>query len=111
VWDYGCVHKIEDITKAVVQELKEGSISFMIYAYPPMKTKIPKYDGGAAIKKRMNITHDQHNHDDDGTCLNVEGNLETGDNQGNIDESKAIDPPPIAKKQPDQLAKKMKIEP
>jgi hypothetical protein len=55
VWNYSCTHKIDDITKAVVQELKEGSISFMIYAYPPMKTEMPKNDGGAAIKKRMTM--------------------------------------------------------
>jgi hypothetical protein len=76
VWDYGCVHKIDDITKAVVQELKEGSISFMIYAYPPMKTKIPKNDGGAAIKKRMTMRHD---HDENNNCLPPDSNLETGD--------------------------------
>lgn len=38
-----------------MQELKEGSISFQIYAYPPSNVVLPKEDGGAAIKKRMTM--------------------------------------------------------
>ena len=49
------VHCIEEITPAVVQELKEGSISFQIYAYPPSNVAMPESDGGAAIKKRMTM--------------------------------------------------------
>lgn len=34
------VHKIEEITPDVVKELKEGSISFMVYGYPPARNKL-----------------------------------------------------------------------
>ena len=39
----------------IIQEIKEGSISFQIYAYPPSNVEVPKDDGGAAIKKRMTL--------------------------------------------------------
>lgn len=43
----------------------------MIYAYPPMKTQIPKNDGGAAIKKRMTMRVGGGGNED---TLNMEGN-------------------------------------
>lgn len=46
------VHKIDEITPQICQELQNGSIGFKIYAYPPTSTQIPKYDGGAAALKR-----------------------------------------------------------
>ena len=39
-FDYENLHKIEDITADVVKELKEGSISFMVYGYPPARNKM-----------------------------------------------------------------------
>lgn len=55
VWNYEKVHSIDKITAPIIQELKEGSISFQIYAYPPTNMTMPKDDGGAAIKKRMTM--------------------------------------------------------
>jgi hypothetical protein len=52
---YAQMHCIEVITKDIAQELKEGSISFQIYAYPPNMDKLPQNDGGAAIKKRITM--------------------------------------------------------
>jgi len=34
-WNYDKVHCIEEVTPTIIQEIKEGSISFQIYAYPP----------------------------------------------------------------------------
>ena len=39
VWNYSRLHTIEKITPAILQEFKEGSISFQIYAYPPNYVK------------------------------------------------------------------------
>jgi len=54
-WNYDKVHCIEEVTPTIIQEIKEGSISFQIYAYPPSNVQLPKEDGGAAIKKRMTM--------------------------------------------------------
>lgn len=53
------MHQIEVITEDIAQELKEGSISFQIYAYPPNMDKLASNDGGAAIKRRMTIKQQQ----------------------------------------------------
>jgi len=36
-WAYSLVHKIDDLSKEVVNELKTGNISFIVYAYPPAR--------------------------------------------------------------------------
>ena len=55
VWNYSKMHCIEDITTEIATELKEGSISYQVYAYPSGQSSIPKPDGGAALKKRMTM--------------------------------------------------------
>ena len=54
-FNYENMHRIEYITQEVVDELREGSISFYVYAYPPSVQDIPKEDGGIALKKRMTM--------------------------------------------------------
>jgi hypothetical protein len=58
-FNYNEMHCIEVITPEIAHELKEGSISFMIYAYPPKVKELPANDGGAAIKRRMTIKAQQ----------------------------------------------------
>lgn len=38
-WNYSMQHRIEECTQLVVDELANGSISFMVYAYPPNAQK------------------------------------------------------------------------
>ena len=54
VWNYENVHKIEEITPQICDELKNGSVSFMVYAYPPLAggAEVVVNDGGAAALKR-----------------------------------------------------------
>ena len=52
-FNYEKMHVIDDITEAIAEELKEGSISFQIYAYPPMAGNAVINDGGAALKRKM----------------------------------------------------------
>ena len=52
---YEQFHKIDDITPEIAKELKEGSISFMVYAYPPARNKMAQETGGGganAFQKR-----------------------------------------------------------
>ena len=52
---YEQIHKIDDITPEIAKELKEGSISFMVYAYPPARNKMAQETGGGganAFQKR-----------------------------------------------------------
>jgi len=51
-WNYEQVHKIDYLDAKMVEELKTGSISFMVYAYPPARAKLAQNDGGAAAMKR-----------------------------------------------------------
>jgi kinesin family member 1 len=51
-WNYEQVHKIDYVDERMVEELKTGSISFMVYAYPPARAKLAQNDGGAAAMKR-----------------------------------------------------------
>jgi len=39
-FSYSQVHRIDDITADIAKELKEGSISFMVYGYPPARNKL-----------------------------------------------------------------------
>jgi hypothetical protein len=39
-WNYSNVHKIDEVTQSVADDLKKGSISFMVYAYPPARSKM-----------------------------------------------------------------------
>jgi hypothetical protein len=39
-WAYSFIHKIEDLTKEIVEDLKTGNISFMVYAYPPARANM-----------------------------------------------------------------------
>ena len=54
------VHKIEVITPDVVKELKEGSISFMVYGYPPARNKMTqdpiKQDENAFQRRRTMLS-------------------------------------------------------
>ena len=54
VWNYENVHKIDEITPQICDELKNGSVSFMVYAYPPVAggAEVVVNDGGAAALKR-----------------------------------------------------------
>lgn len=54
VWNYENVHKIDEITPQIADELKNGSVSFMVYAYPPVAggAEVVVNDGGAAALKR-----------------------------------------------------------
>ena len=63
VWEYEKQHVIEECTAEVCQELKQGSVSFMVYAYPPT-AQIPDDDGGSAIKKRMTMRRPKNVEDD-----------------------------------------------
>jgi hypothetical protein len=36
-WGYSLVHKIDELTQDIVNDLKSGNISFMVYAYPPAR--------------------------------------------------------------------------
>ena len=53
------MHCIEVITPEIAQELKEGSISFQVYAYPPSAGAVNVNDGGAAIKRRITMKQQQ----------------------------------------------------
>ena len=49
------IEKRISITPEIAKELKEGSISFMVYAYPPARNKMAQddgKDGGNAFQKR-----------------------------------------------------------
>jgi hypothetical protein len=47
------------ITKEILDELKNGSISFMIFAYPPGRAQMEQNDGGqAAMKRRKTMMPD-----------------------------------------------------
>jgi hypothetical protein len=47
------VHHVPICTKEIVEDLKTGNISFMVYAYPPARAAMAQADGGkAAIKRR-----------------------------------------------------------
>jgi len=37
-WNYSRIHCIDEITPQIVQELKQGSISFQVYAYQPISS-------------------------------------------------------------------------
>ena len=53
-WGYHNIHTIEELTKEVVEDLQNGNISFMVYAYPPARANMAQNDGGkAALKRRM----------------------------------------------------------
>lgn len=54
-WGFEKVHCIDKITPSIVQELKEGSMSLHVYAYPPSNIALPEDDGGKAIKRRMTL--------------------------------------------------------
>jgi len=57
IWNYEKIHCIEEITPQIVRELKAGSISFQIYAYPPSSIDIPKFDAvgySKRLRKRRN---------------------------------------------------------
>lgn len=53
-FNYEHIHRIDDITPEIAKELKEGSISFMVYAYPPARNKMvqDQADGTNAFAKR-----------------------------------------------------------
>lgn len=53
-WSYEEVHRIEDLSERVVQELKGGNISFMIYGYPAARAQIREDD---ISKKAMQRRH------------------------------------------------------
>lgn len=53
------MHQVEMITEEIAQELKEGSISFQIYAYPPSNDLASVNDGGSALKRRMTLKQQQ----------------------------------------------------
>jgi hypothetical protein len=55
-FNYEYQHCIDEVTPLVVEELRKGSISFMVYAYPPNQLDtMAQNDGGQAIKKRMTL--------------------------------------------------------
>lgn len=47
-WNYEKIHCIDEVTPAIVDDLKNSSISFMVYAYPPMRS-------GMKINENLNI--------------------------------------------------------
>ena len=49
---YELQHQIDECTAEVIKDLKTGSMSFQLYAYPN-SAEIPPDDGGAAIKARL----------------------------------------------------------
>jgi len=51
-WAYGFLHKIDELTKEIVDDMKTGNISFMVYAYPPARAGMAQADGGKAVLKR-----------------------------------------------------------
>lgn len=54
-FEYENLHRIEEVTAEIIEELNTGSISFQVYAYPPSAANAPKEDGGMALKKRMTM--------------------------------------------------------
>lgn len=55
-FNYEYQHCIDEVTPLVVEELRKGSISFMVYAYPPNQLDtMAQNDGGEAIKRRMTL--------------------------------------------------------
>jgi len=59
-WNYSQIHKIDEVTKDVVENLKTGNISFMIFGYPPGRAKMAQNDGGeAAMKRRKTVVGDR----------------------------------------------------
>ena len=75
MWNYTKIHCIETITKDIVEDLKTGNISFMIYGYPPAFATMKK-DGvsNQDRKKQLLANYDmnkkghdhEHCHADDG---------------------------------------------
>lgn len=45
-WAYTNIHCIPELTKDIVEDLKTGNISFMVYAYPPARAGMAQTDGG-----------------------------------------------------------------
>lgn len=58
-FDYDHIHKIDDITPEIAKELKEGSISFMVYAYPPARNKLAQEDMVSAKGNKAAIKAEQ----------------------------------------------------
>jgi len=52
MWNFERLHKFDEITPSIAEELKKGNISFMVYAYPPARSKMAYDDGGKAVAKR-----------------------------------------------------------
>lgn len=51
-WKYNRIHTIKEMTKDILEELKTGSISFMVYAYPPAREKIGDLGAGDKTMER-----------------------------------------------------------
>lgn len=88
-FNYKRTHKIDTITEAIANELRDGSMSFMVYAYPPQKGSIPKNDGGLAIKRKMTMARGMIDADLEAKALGLDEEEDT-----DMDNKKAEDTKP-----------------